>query len=123
MSELSKLDLQSNTYWRTRDRRKAYVSGKIPSANIWVGVVLDGTEYIERSWDENGRVGGGSYGSDLVAPWKELVRVIGWVNVYGHPPAMGCIYKTLEQANKVSDCHERIACIYIDIMEGTGLDV
>ncbi|MGG7581717.1 hypothetical protein [Rhizobium sp. Nf11,1] len=126
MNEAKALTLEAGKYYRTRDGRKAFVSGTNPFSEgshiRAIGVVYgNGVQ----GWDLSGAFSSlGGHGLDLVDEWVEPKRIKGWLNVYPENDESFDIVKyhpTREQAD-VSALSTRIACIKIDVLEGEGLN-
>ncbi|CUW85644.1 hypothetical protein N5C66_03725 [Rhizobium pusense] len=129
MNEAQALTLEAGKFYRTRDGRKAFVSGINPfpdgSHIRAIGVVVD--EGVQ-GWDLNGAFTLElEHRLDLVAEWVEPKRIKGWVAIWakgGDHSLVACcshIYKTLEAAK--ADNFSNVACYAeIDVLEGHGLN-
>lgn len=80
-------------------------------------------------WTEDGRVTEGDHGEhpDDLVEIPEEITIEGWMNVYddhtgGH--AIGTLNTSKDEADRVSGCEDRIACVPIKITfkKGEGLD-
>lgn len=117
------LTIEAGKEYRMRNGKKALVCAVLPphpaglqGADYAVkGYMLDKPD--ECTWQLDGGYCIGSPGSayDLVAPWRDLVSVKGWINVY--VGSTSYIYDTEEAAN-LGALKGRIACVYVTGHEG-----
>lgn len=122
----TQLKIEVGREYRTRDGRKARVicTDRYRVEYPIVALVSNPAqgEYAESvcsyrldgTWHPNGVVDE----LDLVAEWREPVRVSGWVNVY--PPHMN-VQMSLRRSRAEANLHagvDRIACIYVSGVEG-----
>lgn len=83
----SNMELKPNTYYRTREGRKAYVVGKSPFKEDedrgFIGFIQlqdDYSDYV--IWNGKGETGNSPKDeSDLIAEWKEPQRKTVWVGM------------------------------------------
>lgn len=109
-------------FWKMRNGRKAWVAGKCSfHANAWAWVGSNET-LPSACWTAEGRycrVGAG-HEFDLIEPWREPVRVSGWVNVYppgSHLNESRLFYDTREEAVLMS-AGQAVACVHVSGVEG-----
>ena len=115
------MKLEAGKYYKTRDGRKAKIVSEISpspfnhtvSTYPFMGWVEGYTaaiswtaqgSYIEQDWSK------ADSDSDLVAEWKEPVKVEGWVNVYPH--GFTRIRASREIADNMAGAG-RITCVYV----------
>lgn len=142
---MENIKLEAGKYYRTRDGRKAFVSGKNPFSDTQCCICGFIEGYGSTSWtiDGNYYSDKSDVAYDLIAEWKEPKRIKGWVNIYSevvctnrrrrfasHDSAFpgSDIFLTRQEANRAAshaaeiEGDTRIACIEIDVLEGEGLD-
>lgn len=107
-------------FYRLRNGKKAWVAAKTPfhysDPRVWVGQI-EGTHCYSVTWTESGKYyADRTDNEDVVAVWRDPVRVSGWVNVYSSGD-LGCIWPTKEQAEAGARPVAH-ACIYLSGEEG-----
>ena len=124
-NEPEKLTLETGKFYRTRDGRKAEVlKTDMPGTRKIVVVIYDGDEN-DTCWVRCYPITG-VYSfeprteiespMDLIAEWREPVKVEGWVNVY--TDGTQHFHTSQETAEQASYDPLRVACVYVSGIEG-----
>ncbi len=120
MSKEKKLP-KAGEYWQTRDGRKAYVAvdlvspfKKCEDLQFPLRGFIEGRDTVA-AWYRNGRYLSSEQAADLVAPWRDPVKVAGWVNIYlSHSSE---VHATREDAERWAG-KDRIVRVYVEGVEG-----
>jgi hypothetical protein len=119
------ISIETGKSYKTRSGEKAVVFGQHPTAHTMTlcGFIAHGLRDFAVTWNTNGSVageGGKPNGNDLIAEWVEPKRIKGWLSIAaGYADAPIC--ETREEAIRRFS-GEPAACIFIDVLEGQGLD-
>lgn len=107
-------------YWKTRDGRKVHIYAFNPYRYDfpWHGSVI--VSVLGDNWSNWSMAGKFSIDQapsclDIIAPWREPVKVDGWVNVYGDGHRSS-FYSSHANADRGSLAH-RIACVRVTGVE------
>ena len=120
--------IEVGKYYRTRDGRKAYVSGPHPflsedSTYKFAGFIDGEAHNRAHVWTAKGEwLRCKISGKDLIAEWSEPAepkRIKGWLNI--DADNMTRLFDTRREADNGA-FSDRIACIEIDVAEGEGLE-
>ena len=141
---MESLKIEAGKYYRTRGGDKAWMGCDIRTGGYggiypFIGVVGG----YRQSWASDGSsIYGEQSPFDIIAEWKEPKRIKGWVNIWDrmHEDLRGVaaeegnafpgtnVYLSKDDADRAaknaanwSDSN-RIACIFVDVLEGEGLD-
>jgi len=117
MDERGKMNFEVGKYYKRRDGKKVRCIATDNGGRYCVVMMSDNNVSLVahdgRFYDN--QVKGGST-QDIVAEWKEPVKVSGWINIY-----QGNLHSGLYSAKILADSMrdpDRIACVYVEGTEG-----
>jgi hypothetical protein len=115
-------------FYKTRDGRKVEViavRAGLSFGHTVIGLVMNDPYGDVTTWSADGNYGicpdSRELSADLVAEWRDPVKVSGWLNYYKDdrgtlytPAQLHCARKEADRAASIS----RVACIYVSGEEG-----
>ena len=110
------MQLEVGKYYKTRDRKKAYISTVLSnqfnlSYTHFLGYVDDGKQR-PYTWHLNGKSPADEGSYDIVEEWQDPIQEEGWVNIYSNPTEYMGLYKSYKDALKHA-CNGLISTIKV----------